>query len=116
MRLICVQHRYIHGNLDCTAANRHAHGLLSSVQYDHFGLILILQQFWVAMECTTLRGSFSGKVIGGTIIHNGDNTASRTRLFAIKPRVYSGSKRRRDPGPLECINPAICPVLQLRRY
>jgi hypothetical protein len=64
------------GTCDCTVGNRETPGFFwVSVQHDPLRGDSepsdILGGNW---NLTTLRGSFSGKVIGGSIINNGDNT------------------------------------------
>src|SRR5919112_4966095 len=64
------------GTCDCTVGNRETPGFFwVSVQHDPLRSDSepsdILGGKW---NLTTLRGSFSGKVIGGNIINNNDNT------------------------------------------
>jgi hypothetical protein len=65
------------GTCDCIVNNRHTIGLFwVSVQHDDLpqqrnSSAEIVGGKWTL---TTLRGNFSGKVVGGAIINNGNNT------------------------------------------
>jgi hypothetical protein len=74
------------GTCDCTVGNRQAPGFFwVSVQHDPlpvpFDSSDILSGRW---NLTTLRGSFSGKVMGGSIINNNNNTFTIDAILRLQ--------------------------------
>ena len=74
------------GTCHCTVGNRRAPGFFwVSVQHDPlpvpFDSSDILGGKW---NLTTLRGSFSGEVMGGSIINNNDNTFTIDAILRIQ--------------------------------
>ena len=74
------------GTCHCTVGNRQAPGFFwVSVQHDPlpvpFDSSDILGGKW---NLTTLRGSFSGEVMGGSIINNNDNTFTIDAILRIQ--------------------------------
>ncbi len=74
------------GNCDCKIDNRSTPGFFwVSVQHDplpaRLGSSDILGGKW---NLITLRGSFSGKVINGSIVNNGDNTFTVTARLRVE--------------------------------
>ena len=76
------------GTCDCKVGTKDAPGFFwVSVQHDplpaSFATSAILRGKW---NLTTLRGSFSGKVLDGTILNNGNNTFTVT----VRLRLQKG--------------------------
>jgi hypothetical protein len=74
------------GTCDCTVRGREAPGFFwVTVQYDELPDVnqaaAITAGKWTL---TTLRGSFSGRVIDGTIINNGDNTYDISAVLRVQ--------------------------------
>lgn len=72
------------GTCDCIVNNRHTVGFFwIAVQHDPLTLQSsdIVGGKW---NLTTLRGKFSGKVLDGTIINNGDNTFNVTATLRLQ--------------------------------
>jgi hypothetical protein len=74
------------GTCDCIVNNRHTVGFFW-VAIQHEALPVSLQSSAILggkWNLTTLRGKFSGKVLGGNIVNNGDNTFDVTARLRLQ--------------------------------